>query len=212
MLTKYTTMSILKNITMFLMVAVAVIQFGCKGKQGEVGPTGPNDPNAGLTSNGSFVKGTVTTSLTDNTPVSFSFNNTYLLFAPEYAGAGNAATLVAVRDFKGIVGGTSKYMLAEIALDLDSISDTNPANPRLLVYDEVAAIGNNQYFDFTLDQGGFTAVPVTLTNYQYNDATNTASGNFSVTSSFTANGKSATVTGSFSMVGLSETVYRQAAR
>jgi len=88
---KHTKMNLFKNISMFLLIAVAVTQIGCKGKQGDPGPVGPNDPNAALISNGSYIKGTVTTSLADNTPVTFAFNYPYLLFNNQYAGSGNTS-------------------------------------------------------------------------------------------------------------------------
>jgi len=115
-----------------------------------------------------------------------------------------------VADYKGI-SGNSWYKAAEVAIDLDSISDTNPANPILLLFDQVP-VGNNQYFEFFLDNGGFSGVPITISNYKFDPATNTVSADYTVTSSATFNGKSAVVSGSFQFVGLTETVYRKAVK
>jgi hypothetical protein len=196
-------MNILKNITMFLLLAVAAIQIGCKGKQGDPGPAGPNDPEAGLFTNGSYIKGTVTTIQADSTPVTFAFNHSYLLYNNEYAGSGNTSYFLMLKDLKGIVG--NPYKMSQVAFDLDSISDTNPANPEIAIFDDIV-VANNQHFVFIVNG------PVTLTNYQYDDATNTISSDYTITSSMTNNGKSAVVNGSFKIVGLSENVYRQAVK
>jgi hypothetical protein len=196
-------MSILKNIIIFLLLALAAIQIGCKGKQGDPGPIGPNDPDAGLFTNGSYIKGTVTTIQADSIPVTFAFNHTYLIYNNTYEGSGNTSTFLMLKDFKGNAG--TPYKMSQVMIDMDSISDINPANPQFVLFDDVA-LASNQHFIFMVSGA------IALTNYQYDDATNTVSSDYTITSSATNNGKSAVVNGSFKFVGLSENVYRQAVK
>jgi hypothetical protein len=189
-------MIIFRQLSICLLIAVAAIQLGCKkGAQGETGPSGPADLNTGLTSNGSYIKGTVTTTTAASDPVSFSFNNTYLSSDIVYGGDFNTTTGNLFKDFKG--WNNNDY--SSIDIDLDSISDTAPSS----FYIEIGAeptIGADSLFYF--DIYGFP----TVTNYQYNEATHTMSGDFTMSNSNTNNGNSATVTGSFKLVGVVEQV------
>jgi hypothetical protein len=179
-----------------LLIAIAVIHLGCKkGEQGEPGPDGPADPSTGLTTNGSYINGTVITTTAASDPVSFSFNNTYLSSDIVYGGDSNTTTGKLYKDFKG----WKKNDYSSIEIDLDSISDTAPS----LFYIDIGAeavIGADSLFYFNVDD-----IP-TVTNYQYDAATHTMSGNYTLTSSNTNNGNLATVTGSFKLVGIIEQV------
>jgi hypothetical protein len=189
-------MIILKQLSICLLIAVAAIQLGCKkGAQGETGPAGPADLNTGLTTNGSYIKGTVTTTTAASDPVSFSFNHSYMASDIAYGGDLNTTTASLGKDFKGIMN--SDY--STINIDLDSISDTAPSLFYIEIYAE-PTIGPDSLFSFYMD-----GVP-TVTNYQYNSATHTMSGDYTMTNTNTNNGNSATVTGSFKLVGVIEPV------
>jgi hypothetical protein len=188
-------MIIFRKLSICLLIAIAVIQLGCKkGAQGETGPAGP-DPNTGLTTNGSYINGIVTTTTATSDPVSFSFNNIYLSSDIVYGGDFSTTTGKLYKDFKGWKN--NDYSTIEI--DLDSISDTAPS----LFYIDIGAepaIGPDSLFRFNV-----VGIP-TVTNYQYNAATSTMSGDYTLTSSSTNNGNSAIVTGSFKLVGIIEQV------
>jgi hypothetical protein len=191
---------IFKNITMFMLIAVMAIQFGCKGKKGEVGPAGPTDSNVGLSSDGSYIKGTVTTTTITGKAVSFSFNDAYSDSYNYYGGDANYTDQTLYKNLESgwFLGSNQAYL----KVYLDSISDLVPTSPYIEI-NATHTITADSTFAFYIN-----GTP-TITNYTYSAATRTISGNYTITNSNTNNGNSATVAGSFKLMNLKTTVYRQ---
>jgi len=195
-------MMIFKNINIIILIALLAIQAGCKGKKGEAGPAGPTDTNIGLSADGSYIKGTVTTTTSTAKAVSFSFNDTY---ADSYNYFGGNGSYTSQTLYKNYAGANSGLDDAYVEFVLDSIADPTPSNFYIQI-DATTLLSSDSTFSFYIDGNP------TLSNYKYDAATRTASGDYTITNTNTNNGNSATVTGSFKLINLKTVVYRQGAQ
>jgi hypothetical protein len=173
---------------------------GCRGKKGEPGPAGIADNTLGLSTNGSFIKGTVSTTTTSGTAVTFTFNNT-AMSSDNYFGGNAAGTGIEL--YKDFQGWSSGYDKAKVTLTLDSMSDLMPSAP-LLSMDATTKFSGDSVFHFSL--GSQTMV---LSNYLYNASDRTMSGDFSLSSSTTGNSHAATISGSFRFTDVRAVVQRR---
>jgi hypothetical protein len=190
-----------KNITMILLIAVGAIQPACKGKKGDIGPAGTTDRNIGLSDDGSYIKGTITTTTSTGKPVSFTFNHNHSSSYNYYGGNASYTSVELYKSFSSIpiINGNDKAFMEFI---LDSIADPTPASPYIKVY-ATSVLSADSTFNFYID-----GTP-TITNYMYDASTRTASGNYTMTNTNTTNSNSGTVTGSFKFMNLKTVVYRQ---
>jgi hypothetical protein len=189
-----------KNITIILLMAVGAIQSGCKGKKGDVGPAGTTDRNIGLSDDGSYIKGIITTTTSTGKPVSFTFNHNH---SSSYNYYGGDAGYTSVELYKSLssLPGINNNDNSFIKFILDSIADPTPASPYIEVY-ATYMLSADSTFNFYID-----GTP-TITNYMYDASTRTASGDYTMTNTNTINNNSATVTGSFKFMNLKTVVYR----
>lgn len=164
----------------------------CKKKADEV--SAPLDSNTGLKKTGSFIKGTVTTKDSDGNDVEFAFEHTYQDGLMDFYGNPSSTFYSAYmyNDFTGYSGTSGDY--SRINFVLDTLDDDTPTNPQLSLYAKTE-VSTGKLFRFeTYGDAGNTVI----TDYTYDAANNTISGQFEVTTTTnTNNSQEATIKGSF---------------
>jgi hypothetical protein len=175
-----------------LALVLTLATVACKKEADEV--SAPLDSNTGLKNTGSFIKGTVTTRDSDGNDVEFAFDHTYQDGIMDFYGNPGTTFYSAYlyRDFTGYSGQNGDY--SRISFDLDTLDDDTPSNPELRLNAKAELSAGKSFFFESYGDAGNTVI----TDYTYDAANNTLSGQFEVTATTnTGNSQEATIEGSF---------------
>lgn len=137
-----------------------------------------------------FIKGSVTTTRSNGMPVTFDFNHEY---REGPTAMGTYINFYRYASFEGAWWGNG---YSAVRFYLDSTKDVTPDFYNFRMQDETV-MSNDSTFYFYVNT--YNDLEFTFTNYTYDPATSTISGEFTVTTSSTSNGHEATITGSFSV-------------
>ncbi len=192
-----------------LLFCALIVAIGSCKKDGDTGPQGVAGPT-GTSYNykqGGFIQGNITGNRSDGTPFAISFNNKYYHILDNFSyDEFNFIYNFSVERHPSSDPLVSGYCLFNFSLS--SLSSTIPVDSRFFGY-FFKDLGNGQTFELNVNAYSNTSNTV-VTNLSYNSATHITQGNFSilVDPGDNSTGNSATVSGSFQSIAVTEYVSR----